>query len=791
MLDRPSQLNLDGIRISGGIYAPAIQYNKYNDTFYLITSCVDGIGNFIVKTKDPAKGWSEPILLPNVGGIDPSLFFDDNGKAYIVNNDAPEGTPRYDGHRAIWIHEFDINTDQTFGTRKVIIDAGVDPSTNPIWIEGPHLYKRNEKYLLLDAEGGTSVNHSQVALLSDNVFGPYIPYAGNPILTQRNMPEQRSNKITSVGHADIVDDLDGNTWAVFLGCRPYEGNYYNTGRETFLLPVTWENNIPVILPNGKAVPTLVKKNKLENKAVITTGNFSFNDEFESNTLNMKWLMIRTPHNDWYSLKNGQLILQAIPKSIYEVTQPAFLGFRQQHTAFETTTELNFKPQTSQDIAGLVCYQNEKYNFVFGKTLVKGSETIVLDRSEGETTRLASIEIPTNDKNASIRLKIEGKGANYSFYVAFGNKDWQVVAENVDARNLSTQKAGGFNGTLIGPYASSAEQPRILKDVYADYFRVGVAVSMNHLQGKEKDLLLKHFNSLTPENYMKPERLMMKDGSYNWGNADKIVKFARENNMFLRGHCLVWHKQTPEWFFRNDKGNLVDSTTMYKRLEKYMTAIMNHFKPAVYCWDVVNEAISDEDNETFRTKSDWYQTCGTGFVEKAFSLAHKINPDVKLFYNDYDMVNPVKREKVYNMLKALLKKGVPINGIGIQGHWSIPDLDVSEIQKTIDMFASLGLEIQITELDLSIYRHGHNLKNPTLLTQPYTTCVESEQTEKYRQIFEILRHNKGKISSVTFWGLADNYTWLDTYPIAGRKDYPLLFDEKLEPKKAFQAITDFK
>jgi len=193
--------------------------------------------------------------------------------------------------------------------------------------------------------------------------------------------------------------------------------------------------------------------------------------------------------------------------------------------------------------------------------------------------------------------------------------------------------------------------------------------------------------------------------------------------------------------------------MYKRLEKYLTAVMTHFKPDVYCWDVVNEAISGLDSETFCTQSDWYKTCGTGFVEKAFRLAHKINPDVKLFYNDYDMVNPVKRQKVYNMLSALLKKGVPFNGIGIQGHWNMPDFNPSEIQKTIDLFASLGLEIQITELDLSIYRHGPRLINQTMTKQPFTTYVENEQAEQYKQIFDIFLQNKGKITSVTFWGVS--------------------------------------
>jgi len=458
VLNRPSQLKLDGIRISGGIYAPVIRYNKYNDTFYMITTCVDGIGNFIVKTKDPAKGWSDPILLPKVGGIDPSLFFDEDGKAYIVNNDAPVGTPKWDGHRAIWIHEFDTNTDKTKGTAKVIVDGGVDPSQKPVWIEGPHIYKRNGKYLLMAAEGGTSTNHSEVAFISDKVLGDYVPCTTNPILTQRDLDENRSPRITSVGHADLIDDLDGKTWAVFLGCRPYEGNYYNTGRETFLLPVTWKDNAPVILPKGEALPTIVKKKKQENAPTLMSGNFSWRDDFDKDSLNNEWLMIRTPRSRWYNFKDGKLILKALPQSINKTVQPAFLGHRQQHRSFEVITELTFKPKTIQDIAGLVCFQNEQYNFIFGKTLVKAKESIVLYRSDGKRTRLACKAIPTEYKDANIQLKIAGKGSNYSFYVSYNGTDWVTIAEDADAHNLSTQDAGGFTGTLIGPYASSALQP---------------------------------------------------------------------------------------------------------------------------------------------------------------------------------------------------------------------------------------------------------------------------------------------------------------------------------------------
>ena len=454
VLERPEQLNLDGIRISGGIYAPAIKYNKHNDTFYLVTTCVDGIGNFVVKTKDPSGHWSDPILLPDVGGIDPSLFFDEDGKAYIVNNDAPEGEPKWDGHRAIWIHEYDVASDRTFGTSKVIVDGGVDKSKKPIWIEGPHIYKRNGKYLLICAEGGTGINHSQVAFISDQVFGPYIPFEGNPILTQRDLPDNRINKVTNVGHADIVEDTDGKTWAVFLGCRPYEGNYYNTGRETFLLPVEWKGEAPVILPHEEQVPLIVYKDNLQAGDRKFSGNFVWKDNFEKDSLDMRWLMIRTPREKWYEIKESQLRLQLLPTNIYTVEQPAFLGVRQQHTSFEVETELTFYPTSPQEIAGLVCFQNEEYNIVFGKTFQNGKQTLVVDKASKTVSRIASLEISDEYVNRPLRLKITGDGKNYSFYASFTDKNWQPVLENVDGRNLSAEKAGGFVGNIIGLYASS-------------------------------------------------------------------------------------------------------------------------------------------------------------------------------------------------------------------------------------------------------------------------------------------------------------------------------------------------
>ena len=455
VLNRQSQLQInDGVRLSGGIYAPTIRYNPYNETFYVINTLVDVLGNFIVKTKNPfAQNWSDPVPL-HINGIDPDIFFDDDGKAYIVHNDEPPGTPELDGHRAIWLREFDVQTDSIVGEKICIVDGGVDKSTKPIWIEAPHLYKINGYYYLMCAEGGTSDWHSEVIFRADKVTGPYIPHKNNPILTQRDLPENRQNPISCAGHADLVETPEGNWYAVFLACRPYEKNYYNTGRETFLLPVQWIDDFPMILPAGKTIPYVVKKPGLQPNPEALKGNFAWRDEFEKDTLHNRWIFIRTPpQKPWWTLKNGKLFIQSTGRTVYEVSHPAFIGARQQHLSFEIKTKLDFKPLSESDIAGLVCYQNQSHNFVFGKSLNEsGKACVIVNRSQQTVERLATVEIPDAYSEKSVSLKISGKKDKYSFFVSYDNGDkWIAIAENVDAKNLSTQTAGGFTGAVLGLY----------------------------------------------------------------------------------------------------------------------------------------------------------------------------------------------------------------------------------------------------------------------------------------------------------------------------------------------------
>ncbi len=455
VLDRESQLPLGNQRVSAGIFAPAISYNEKNKTFYMITTNV-GKGNFYVKTQDPAKGWSDPVYLKEVGGIDPSFFFDKNGKAYIVNNDAPSGKANYDGERSIWLHEFDVKNDCVVGEAVEIVRGGTHVVKNPIWIEGPHLFKVGKYYYLMCAEGGTCDFHSEVILRAKDPRGPWEEFTeGNPILTQRTgLSPERPDIVTSAGHADIVQTPSGDWWAVFLACRPYQDDFYNTGRDTYLLPVTWKDEWPTILEKGLAVPTVNKKAGLKNEeGLCNTGNFRYTDRFDSDKLDMRWMYLRNQDFSAYSLGKDGLTITASEANIHEVKPLTAVFRRQQHNTFTAETELTFNPANDKEMAGFALLQNENYNFTFGKTKVGGKTAVVLTRAEGTNIVIGSRILSSDEAQKPIRLKIHGDGRYYDFSYSTDGKTWHTIAQGVDAVNLSTHQSGGFIGACIGLYAT--------------------------------------------------------------------------------------------------------------------------------------------------------------------------------------------------------------------------------------------------------------------------------------------------------------------------------------------------
>ena len=459
-IDRPDQLDFGKLGLSRGVFAPAIEHR--NGTFYILNTCVDCGGNFIVTATDPAGPWSDPAWLPDLeGGIDPSLFFDEDGSAWILNNGPPVGTPLYEGHRAIWIQAFDPKTLKTFGPRTLLVNGGVDLSTKPIWIEGPHITRKNGWYYLTAAEGGTAEGHSQVVLRSRSVTGPYEPFAGNPILTQRDLPRDRPHPITSAGHADLVQTANGEWWATFLAVRPYEGDFYNTGRETFLMPVDWSGEWPRITAPGESIPYTHARPHLPAQPapnVPTTGAFAVRDDFDGGRLPPYWMMMRNPREQWYALRGGALRLEARPVGLGDFGNPSFLGRRQQHLDASAATVVRFDPRREGDEAGLVALQNDEYWFFLGLGRVGGETVVKLERRAGPGEPAGGILLASAPADAGqpIRLRIAARGALYDFYYAIGEGPWQPLRSGVDGRMLSTKTAGGFVGATFGPYAYSAD-----------------------------------------------------------------------------------------------------------------------------------------------------------------------------------------------------------------------------------------------------------------------------------------------------------------------------------------------
>jgi endo-1,4-beta-xylanase len=328
----------------------------------------------------------------------------------------------------------------------------------------------------------------------------------------------------------------------------------------------------------------------------------------------------------------------------------------------------------------------------------------------------------------------------------------------------------------------------LKDYFQDYFPIGVAVSPWALKSKDSALILQQFNSLTPENAMKMGPIHPKEDVYNWKDADSIVAFATRHHLRVRGHNLCWHNQAPNWLFL-DNGQTVRKEVLLKRLRDHIQTVVNRYKGSIYAWDVVNEAISDKPNEYLRN-SPWLQICGEEYIAKAFEYAHEADPNALLFYNDYNEINPIKREKIYRLVKSLKDAGVPINGIGLQGHWAINEPSEGQLDSTIQQFANLGLKVQITELDISVYPKEHNARErrPEDAYDQFTQERENKQIEEYKTCFTAFKKYRNILSGVTFWNISDRNSWLDNFPVKNRKDYPLLFDQNGKPKRVYYEVV---
>lgn len=372
--------------------------------------------------------------------------------------------------------------------------------------------------------------------------------------------------------------------------------------------------------------------------------------------------------------------------------------------------------------------------------------------------------------------------------------WADNPSDANLYNLEGLPASPFrteNWVYEPAKTSGTSTEKGLKDYYKGYFPIGVAVSPNMVEpGETADFIKKHFDNLTAENVMKMGPIHPEENRYNWDPADRIADFAVQNGLRLRGHTLCWHNQAPSWFFTDSTGKEVSREVLLTRLWRHIQDVVSRYKGKIYAWDVVNEAVPDGGTDLYR-KSKFYEIIGEEYIAKAFEYGHEADPDALLFYNDYNTENASKRERIYQLVNSLVKKGVPIHGVGLQGHWSIYEPTAAELEASIERFAALGLQVQITEMDVSVYPKEHERReNKDTDVSAYTSDMEARQTAHYRMLFQVFRKHRGKITSVTFWNLSDKSSWLDHFPVEGRKDYPLLFDRQNQPKKAFHAVTGF-
>lgn len=332
----------------------------------------------------------------------------------------------------------------------------------------------------------------------------------------------------------------------------------------------------------------------------------------------------------------------------------------------------------------------------------------------------------------------------------------------------------------------------LKDAYKDYFTVGVAVNQRNVSDEaQMAIIKKQYNSVTAENDWKPGMIHPKEGVWNFERADKIANFCRENGIKMRGHCLCWHSQFADWMFVDKKGKPVKKEVFYERLREHIHTVVNRYKDVVYAWDVVNEAIADggsprhgQEPNPYR-QSRHYQLCGDEFIAKAFEFAREADPDALLFYNDYSTVDPGKRERIYEMVKKMKEAGVPIDGIGMQGHYNIYFPDEELLDKAITRFSEIVSHIHITELDLRTNTEsGGQLAFSRGEAKPLAGYMQTLQEDQYARIFKVLRRHKDVIDNVTFWNLSDKDSWL------GVNNHPLPFDENYKAKRSLRIIRDF-
>lgn len=459
VLDREEQVNLKGVKHSGGIFAPTIRYN--NGTFYLITTNVGNGGNFIVTATNPAGPWSEPYFIEGADGIDPSLFFDDDGRCYYTGTKGRREGERYYGDNEIWVQELDVQNMKLIGESYAIWHGAL---RNVVWPEGPHIYKKDGRYYLVIAEAGTAHAHAVTVASGTSITEPFTGYNCNPILTHRHLG--LDYPIVNVGHGDLVETQNGEWYMVVLASRPYGGYYRNLGRETFLVQVEWENGWPLI---NRGIGLLESTVRVPNLPFTPIEPLPEKEDFDEEKLPLRFLHLRNPNPSNYSLtdRKGWLRLKLAPEKVTEFVSPSFTGIRQTGMSFVFEAAMEFNPIADTEEAGVVILQSHGFHYRLVKMLKDNLNVIRLIRcKDGSEEVIAETSGEEHDRlKGRLYLRISADMQDLTFSYSCDNVEYHSLKAGVDARILSTDVAGGFVGNTLGIYASSNGSP---SSNHADY-----------------------------------------------------------------------------------------------------------------------------------------------------------------------------------------------------------------------------------------------------------------------------------------------------------------------------------
>lgn len=437
-IHRPEQLALQkGLGDFMGVFAVTIRYHE--GLFYLINTCVqcEQGGNFYITASDPSGPWSDPVWL-DTPGIDPSLMWDDDGKCYYVGHGNLKETQDWPDQQGAWIQELDLEQKKMVGPRKQL---SYGHANNAVWTEGPHLYKINGKYLLMVAEGGTGFYHATTVHHSDSIWGPYIADQVNPVLTHRHLGSDYP--IHSVGHTDIIETQNGEWWAVMLGKRYVEG-YTLLARETFLTPLKFEGQTPVFNPG---IGIVQKEQKRPDLPWTPYEKRPSKDEFNGEELGLEWNFLRTPYTKWYALKEGELIIDLREEVLDSLFNPSLIAQRIEHFNFSATASLDFSTSKENEAAGIILYRRSTCHYQF---LKQKKELVLIKTMKGVKTEVARVEY----KNDQVILKAEANNLALNFSYGASEDEMKAMGDTQSMSVISFEVAEGFNGPMVGMYATS-------------------------------------------------------------------------------------------------------------------------------------------------------------------------------------------------------------------------------------------------------------------------------------------------------------------------------------------------